>query len=403
MRTSARPEGWHAKRRLRRREELFHRFTPPGSSPGMVAVDPEAPRPRVRLVAYGPDALVEQEDPDLEGIPDCLARHPVTWIDMDGLGDRDKILRVGELFGLHPLALEDVVNVHQRPKLEHYDDYQFLVARMPIPDGGRLQTEQISLFLGRNFVVTFQEGFPGDCMDPVRHRLREVHLRLRNKGADYLAYSILDALVDSYFPVLETYSDRLEYLEEEVLGKPDRHTMLQLQLVKRDLLTLRRVFWPLREALSGLLKDPSAMIQDETRLFLRDVSDHTVQLFDILETYREIAAGLVDLYLSSVSNRMNEVMKTLTVVSTIFIPLSFIAGLYGMNFDPDMSPWNMPELRWRFGYLWALGIMAGVALGLLLWMRSRGWLGSPDEADPHPEPGRETVLMQDPAGTATAP
>lgn len=368
-------------------------------------VDPEAPRPRVRLVAYGAQGVLERDQPLAGEISECLGRFPVTWLDLDGLGDRDSILQVGDLFGLHQLALEDVVNVHQRPKVENYGDCQFLVARMPIPGGDRLQTEQLSLFLGRNFVVTFQEGVPGDCLDSVRMQLRGGSPRLLGRGADFLAYAILDALVDSYFPLLESYGERLETLEDDVLGTPGRETIVQLQVIRRDLLTLRRVFWPLREAVAGLLRDHAAGLQDETRLYLRDVSDHTVQLLDLLETYREIAAGLVDLYLSSVSNRMNEIIKTLTIVSTIFIPLSFLAGVYGMNFDPASS-WNMPELRWRYGYPAVLALMVAVALGLLGWMHRRGWLSSSDPLD-HREVERAlaTRIMpaRDPGGTASGP
>jgi magnesium transporter len=397
------------KKRRRSREESFHRRTPPGAAPGTVAVDPDAPRPLVRLVAYDAQKLVEREDPNLKQIPALQASHAVTWLDLDGLGDRETILQVGEMFGLHQLALEDVVNVHQRPKIENYGDFLFVVARMPIPGEDRLSTEQLSLFLGRNFVVTFQEGVPGDCLDPVRLRLRDSGMRIRGKGADFLAYAILDSLVDSYFPLLESYGERLETLEEDVLGTPSRETIVLLQLIKRDLLTLRRVFWPLREAVSGILKDPCLLIQDETRVFLRDVSDHTVQLLDLLETYREIAAGLVDLYLSSVSNRMNEIMKTLTIVSTIFIPLSFLAGLYGMNFD-TRQPWNMPELGWRYGYLFVLSLMASVALGLLAWIYRRGWLSTPEPPDHRAvdralEQGRMTRIMSpaDPSGKANGP
>lgn len=397
------------KRRRHSREESFHRRTLPGAAPGTVAVDPEAPRPLVRLVAYDAERCLERDAPNLKQVATLRADHAVVWLDLDGLGDRETILHVGEIFGLHQLALEDVVNVHQRPKLENYQDYLFLVARMPIPGEERLLTEQLSLFLGRDFVVTFQEGVPGDCLDPVRLRLRDSSRRIRAKGADFLAYSILDSLVDSYFPLLEAYGERLEALEDEVLGTPDRDTIVQLQLIKRDLLTLRRVFWPLREAVAGLLKDPSALIQEDTRIFLRDVSDHTVQLLDLLETYREIAAGLVDLYLSSVSNRMNEIMKTLTIVSTIFIPLSFLAGLYGMNFD-TRQPWNMPELGWRYGYPFALGLMAVVAFGLVGWMHHRGWLTSSEPAEHGAvaralEQGRVTRLVSapGPGGKASAP
>ncbi len=397
------------KKRRRAREEGFHRRTLPGAAPGTIAVDPEAPRPLVRLVAYDTQKILERDAPDLRQIPNLQRDHAVVWLDLDGLGDRESVLQAGEIFGLHQLALEDVVNVHQRPKIENYGDYLFLVARMPIPGEERLLTEQLSLFLGRDFVVTFQEGVPGDCLDPVRLRLRDSSRRIRSQGADFLAYAILDSLVDSYFPLLEAYGERLETLEEDVLGTPDRDTIVQLQLIKRDLLTLRRVFWPLREAVAGLLKDPSALVREETRVFLRDVSDHTVQLLDLLETYREIAAGLVDLYLSSVSNRMNEIMKTLTIVSTLFIPLSFLAGLYGMNFD-TRQPWNMPELGWRYGYPFALGLMAVVAFGLVGWMHHRGWLSSTDPPDHRAvdralEQGRLTRRMSapDPSGRASVP
>lgn len=361
-------------RRRRKRRGLM-------AAPGTIEVHPDSMLPNVRLMAYGPDELHEQEAPSLESLPGALGKYPVTWVDIDGLGDKETILQIGRAFGLHQLALEDVVNFHQRPKAESYGDYQYIVTRMPIYEDGRIATEQVNLFLGRNFVVTFQEGLPGDTMGPVRHRLHNAQYRIRREGADYLAYSILDAVVDSYFPVLESYGERLECLEDEVLGQPDRHTIMQLQLIKRDLLTLRRIFWPLREAVGALLKDPTTLIKDETRLFMRDVYDHTVQLLDLLETYREISAGLVDLYLSSVSNRMNEVMKALTIIATIFIPLSFIAGLYGMNFDPDTSPWNMPELRWYYGYPFAIALMSVVAAGLVTWIWRKGWFSG--QEPPH--------------------
>lgn len=356
--------------------------------PGTVEVAPDAARPKVRLIAYGPLEIVDEEDPSLAAVAASRGRLPVTWVDVDGLGDREVILGVGELFGLHRLALEDVVNCHQHPKSEEYVDFLYVVARMPLLEEGRLATEQVNLFLGRDFVVTFQEGLPGDTMGPVRQRLQNLQSRLRKGRADYLAYSILDALVDSYFPILEDYGERLEDLEEKVLGQPDRRTIVHLQLIKRDLLTLRRIFWPLREAVGSLLKDPSDLIHEETRLFLRDVQDHAVQLLDLLETFREISGGLVELYLSSVSFRMNEVMKALTIIATIFIPLSFLAGLYGMNFDPDVSPFNMPELRWYLGYPFALLLMATVAALQIGWIWRKGWLASPAPSQPSAGHGR---------------
>jgi magnesium transporter len=291
-----------------------------------------------------------------------------------GVGDAETVRRIGEIFALHRLALEDCINVHQRPKVEEYEDHRFIVSRMAMIREGP-DTEQISLFLGRNFVITFQEQ-PGDCFGPVRERLRAARGRIRAAGADYLAYALLDAIVDSYFPVLESYGERIEDLEDDVLLRPDNRTVAQIFELKRDLLALRRAAWPQREAINTLIREPSPLIDDETRIFLRDCYDHAVHVLDIVETHREQAASLTDVYLSSMSNRLNEVMKVLTIIATIFIPLSFIASVYGMNFDTERSPWNMPELEWYFGYPFALGLMALTAAGLLLFFRRKGWIGS---------------------------
>jgi magnesium transporter len=230
------------------------------------------------------------------------------------------------------------------------------------------------MFLGANFLLTFQER-TGDCFDLVRDRIRRRRGHIRERKADYLAYALLDAVIDGYFPVLEACGERLESLEDAVLDKPSGEQSAQIHEMKRDLLTLRRAIWPQREMINALTRDSSAHVSDQTRVYLRDCYDHTIQLMDMLETYREIASGLVDVYLSSVSARMNEIMKLLTIIATIFIPLGFIAGLYGMNFDTGVSPWNMPELSWRWGYPFALGLMAVVAIGLLLFFRKRGWIG----------------------------
>jgi magnesium transporter len=228
--------------------------------------------------------------------------------------------------------------------------------------------------LGKNFLVTFQE-FPGDCLDPVRERIRKVQGRHRSAGPDYLAYSILDAIIDGYFPVLETLGETLESLEHDIVQKTSDQTLIaRIHGVKRDLLTVRRAIWPFREAVNSLFREPSPLVNEETRLYLRDCYDHTIQLIDLLETYREVAGGLVDVYLSSVSNRMNEIMKVLTIIATIFMPLSFIAGLYGMNFNTEISPWNMPELNKPFGYPMVLLLMLAVVAALLAFFKRKRFL-----------------------------
>ncbi len=352
------------KRRRKRR-------LPPGTPPGILNIDPSAPRPQIRFIAYGDEHLEEGELQDLAAIPDLRARFKVVWLDVQGLGDGTLIESAGRLFGLHRLALEDVVNVHQRAKVELYEGNLFVVLRMP--EGEQpLTTEQLSMFVGGSFVVTFQERV-GDCFDPVRARLRRGG-PIRSFGPDYLMYALIDATVDNWFPVLERYGEALEDLESEILARAGRDTIQQIHRLRRDMLGLRRAVWPLRDALGVLYRDTTPIVQAETRVYLRDCYDHAVQIIDLLENGRDLAAELTDLYLSMVSNRMNEVMKVLTIISTIFLPLSFIAGVYGMNFEPDASRWNMPELRWPFGYAFALGVMALTALAMVLYFWRKGWL-----------------------------
>ncbi len=356
----------------RPRKLRFSRRTRPGDLPGLVRTDPAAPPPQVHIIAYGPEELVERRLENCRQLRDLLGRSPVTWINVEGLGDAETIKTIGELFQLHPLALEDVVNTHQRPKAEQYDGFLFIVARMAELNQ-RLETEQVSLFLGKNFVITFLED-PGDVFESVRNHLRLKQGRLRNANAGYLVYALLDAIVDSYFPVVEEYGERLDMLEDEVISKPDRTMIARAHQVKRELRTMRRAVWPLREAINLLTRENNDLIDAETRVYLRDCYDHTVQVIDIVETYRELDADLTDLYLSSLSNRLNEVMKVLTIIATIFMPLGFIVGLYGMNFDTS-SPYNMPELHWRYGYPFAWGVIAATAGVMLLFFRWMGWIG----------------------------
>jgi magnesium transporter len=360
-----------------RRLERFHRRTPPGASPGTLVADPRARPPRMTVFAYGPaetGELVERTIEDPEELRPLVGRGLVVWLNVDGLGDADKVLRIGEIFGLHRLALEDVLNTHQRPKVEPYGEHRFIVAKM-VEWKDRLETDQLSLFLGQDFVVTFQEK-PGDGFGNVRERLRAGRGLLRKSGPDYLAYALLDAVVDGYFPVLEVYGEGLEALEDRIVLELPRDCLLHIHETRRDLLTLRRAVWPLREAINQLLREADTPIQKETRLYLNDCYDHTVQIMDLVETYREVASGLMEVYLSSMGNRLNEVMKMLTIIATIFIPLTFVAGVYGMNFDPDSSPWNMPELRWFYGYPACLLVMAIIAGVLLFYFKRRGWLGA---------------------------
>lgn len=324
----------------------------------------------VTATCYSPADHTEIKVTDLARLKDLRGQFPVVWVNVDVL-EEDTIGRVGEAFGIHWLALRAVFEASQRPKVEQFGDIVFIVARMAACDEG-LETEQLSIFLGPGFVLTFQER-PGDCFDHVRNLVRREGSRLRIMGADYLAYALLDSVIDNYFPLLELYDERLEDLEREAFVSPGPSTIAKIHDIKRELLIIRRASWPHREVVNSLLHEGTPFDR-ETRIYLRDCYQRAVQVIDLLENYREIAASLTDGYLSTVSNRMNEVMKLLTVFMAIFVPLSFIASLYGMNFRPENSPLNMPETVWYYGYPFALGLMASVAGGLLHYFRRKGWL-----------------------------
>jgi magnesium transporter len=326
-------------------------------------------------MAYGEHEFLEREVQSVDEIRELRNRYSVIWVDVEGLGDAAIVAKLGDLFGLHPLALEDVLNTHQRAKVDEFGEHLFVIARM-VSFGERLESEQLSMFVGPGFVLSLQDKPGGDSLDPVRERIRKGQCQIRRAGADYLAYALLDAVVDGYFPVLEQYAERLEALDEQVAESASRETMHRIHDMRGDLLLLRRAIWPHREALNALARDLHPLITPETRLHLRDCLDHVVAIVDLTETYREMCSDLRDYYLTTVSNRTNEIMRVLTVIATIFMPLTFIAGLYGMNFSPDHSPWNMPELRWYFGYPLALVLMALVTAGMLWYFKCKGWLGS---------------------------
>ncbi|MFK7962209.1 MAG: magnesium/cobalt transporter CorA [Phycisphaerales bacterium] len=353
------------------RVPIIRRTAVAGTSPGTLAVDPDALSSEISVIGFGPEGMEEADLADASEIDAHCARWPVVWINVNGLGDESTLRDIADRFSLHPLALEDVVNVPQRAKVEPYDEHLFVVARM-IEAGGGIATEQVSIFVGDGFVLTFQER-PGDSFGQVRTRIRKGLRRIRTAGSDYLAYALIDALIDGFFPAVEAYGDRLEALEEEVLANPEGQFSGTIHAIKRDLLVIRRALSPHRELLHSLIRDESEFVSADTHVYLRDCLDHTIQLLDTLETYREISSGLLDVHLATVSNRMNEVMKVLTIFAAIFIPLSFIVGLYGMNFNQD-SPWNMPELQWRYGYPVLVCVLGGVAAGLLYSFRRKRWI-----------------------------
>ncbi|MBM4042588.1 MAG: magnesium/cobalt transporter CorA [Planctomycetes bacterium] len=340
----------------------------PGTAPGTLVAPKGALTPKaVHVIHYGQDSVAEADIASVEELARLRNGKGVVWVNVDGLGDVELLGKLGQLFDLHPLALEDVVSVHQRPKVDEYEDNLYLVVRM-LHYEAELRTEQVSLFLGKDFVLTFQEDV-GDCLDPIRERLRKEGGQLRRRGADYLMYAIVDAIIDHHFPVLERLGEQVEELEDEALERPSQRTMARVHQAKRELLSLRRSIWPLREAVNALLRTESPLISKNTRLYLRDCYDHTVRILDMVETHRELVGDLTDMYLSSMSNRMNQVMKVLTVIATIFMPLTFLAGVYGMNFR------HLPEVEWRWGYL-AFWLAIVIVTLLMLWLfRRKGWLG----------------------------
>ncbi|WP_435684847.1 magnesium/cobalt transporter CorA [Sedimenticola selenatireducens] len=351
------------------------RYHPPGTRPGTLRISdkPYPTPPHITLIDYSDTELQETQDTTPEACRAALDRPTTTWIHMQGDADPNALMELGAIFGLHELALEDIVNSGQRPKTELYDEQLFIILSHPLMEDGYAETEQVSLFLGDHVIFSFHGG-AHDPFEPVRKRLRKHTGRLRTKGPDYLLYALVDLVIDQSFPVLERFGAELEELEEQLLAAPTRETLRRLHELKRDALLLRRMLWPQREVLNNLMRNEEYPIQEEIRLYFRDCYDHTIQIMDLLETYRDMTTGLLDLYLSSVSNRLNETMRVLTVIATIFIPLTFIAGVYGMNFgNKTDSPWAMPELNWYYGYPLIWGVMLAVGAGLLYLFKRKDW------------------------------
>lgn len=359
----------------RRRKERRQRRPQVGATPGTLVVAPHAKHKSIRVMRYDAEKCEEAYVDDVADLKRYLAMPGVCWLDLDEAPDQARFESLRQLLELHPLAVADAANVPQRPKHESYETFDFIVLRMMLPrrNGPGFDAEQVSLFLGATWVLTVQER-PGDCLEPVRERLRAGLGTMRTRGADYLAYAICDTVVDAYFPIVESIGDHLEEIEAAVSGPADRKVFAALHELRRELLVMRRAIWPLREALNRLTREGEGRFTPATRIFVRDCADHATQLIDLVENYRELGASLVELHLSMIGFRTNEVMKVLTIFSTIFLPLTFIAGVYGMNFE-TVYPTNMPELRWRYGYLFSLALMLVSALGMLVFFRRKGWLG----------------------------
>ena len=342
-----------------------------GLSPGtlMYVGEKKAEKTRITVIDYDAAGFIEKEVGSVEECFPFKETATVTWINVDGVHDASVIEKLGGRFDIHPLVLEDIMTTTQRPKVEDLGDAVFVVLRMIEYDEkcSEMAADQLSVILGPNYVLSFQET-PGDCLDPVRERIRSGKGRIRRLGPDYLAYALIDAVVDNYFFVLEKLGERIDGLEERLIAEPRRELLHEIHALKRAMIDLRKSVWPLREAVSGLERLESPLIKKTTGVFLRDVYDHAIQVIDTVESFREILTSMIETYLSSVSNRMNEVMKVLTIIATIFIPITFLVGVYGMNFE------FMPEIKWRWGYALVWAIIIAAVGGMLAYFRKKKWL-----------------------------
>ncbi|MEK6764668.1 MAG: magnesium/cobalt transporter CorA [Planctomycetota bacterium] len=323
---------------------------------------------RITIIDYDQTNFQEKEVKSVEECFPFKDKSTVTWINIDGIHQIEIIEKIGKHFNLHPLILEDIMNTEQRPKLDDFEDYVFLVMKIPYFEekNNTIKIEQISLVLGTNFIISFQE-MEGDIFNPVRERIKNGRVRIRNSGTDYLLYALIDAIVDNYFTILEKIGERIENVEEELVTEPGKETLHDIHDLKREVLFFRKSVWPLREIVSNLERGELTLIKEPTRIFLRDVYDHTIQVIDTMETFRDMLSGMLDLYLSSIGNKTNEVMRVLTIIATIFIPLTFIAGLYGMNFE------YMPELKWRWSYPLVLLLIGVIGIFMLFYFRRKKW------------------------------
>ncbi len=342
-----------------------------GLAPGtLVHIGEEgAQKVKIAIIDYDEGQFQEKEVKTAEECFPFKDKPTVTWVNVDGVHNPEVIEKLGTHFSIHSLVLEDIANTGQRPKMEDFEDYIFVVLKMLgyNEKENEIDSEQVSIVLGSNFAIAFQEK-EGDVFNSIRERIRNAKGRIRKMGSDYLAYSLIDAIVDNYFVILEKLGERIEDMGEELVANPTPRALQVIHGLKRELIFLRKSVWPLREVVSGLQRAGSSLIQESTGVYLRDVYDHTIQVIDTIETFRDMVSGMLDIYLSSISNRMNEVMKVLTIIATIFIPVTFIAGIYGMNFK------YMPELQWPFGYALVWLVICAVAILMLSYFKRKRWL-----------------------------
>lgn len=353
--------------------QLDYFYDAPGTVPGTLNVAENRARPQLSLIDYSETEVTRITLSSPQECVAYLSEQSVSWLSVRGLGDIQVLQQLGKIFQLHPLVLEDIVNVPQRPKVERYGDQLVIITQMVTIDSSRFTSQQVSFVVGDGYLLTVQEKPAQDYFEPIQKRIQNSDSIIRHRGADYLAYTLLDAIVDGFFPVLEVYGERLEKLEDEAMFYPTSKTLQDIYRLKRELSSLRHLVWLQRDILASLLRMQTNSTSDDLAIYVRDCYDHAVQLLDMVQSYREACAGLMEIYLSVMSNRMNEVMKTLTVISTIFIPLTFIAGIYGMNFDTSESPLNMPELEWYWGYPFIWTLMLLIAAGLIYFFWKRGW------------------------------
>lgn len=348
----------------------------PGAAPGTVEHIGERYLDKIQIAVhdYDEEQIQNISIDNIQKVQPFLETSSQTWIKISGLHNIEKLKSIWNFFGLHPLIQEDIVNTFQQPKVDFYDNCLFFVLPMFTYSKGkhRIQTEQISFVLGKNYVISFQET-DKTYFKPILDRLSVEGSRIRKLGADYLTYALIDAVVDYYFNIIDNIAEEMENLEDELLKDPDENLLNQIHKIRRETIFFRKSIRPLRDALNAIIRDDSRYISDHTKLYLRDVYDHLIQIIDNIENYRDMVLGLHDMYMSQVSNRMNEVMQVLTIIATIFIPLTFIAGIYGMNFNPETSPYNMPELNWYWGYPASLAVMGIVAIIMIIYFKQKDW------------------------------
>ncbi len=352
---------------MRGRDRFAKRIGLPPGSILYMGTRPDI-QPEITYFSYNEESFEEHKKCTIQDVEAIDLSDGMHWINIDGIHDEQIIEKIGNKFNLHHLVLENIIQAGQRPKIEDYDEYILFLIKMLYfaPTGGFIEEEQVSIILGKNYVISFQEK-PGDVFEVIRNRLRDPKFRIRKKGTDYLAYSLLDAIVDNYFVILETLGDNIEESEKEVFSSPDEGTIQQIYDMKRKMIMIRKSIWPLREVVASFIRSESVLISKDNYRFLSDLYDHIILLIDTIESFRDMVSGLLDIYLSSVSNKMNKVMKVLTIIATIFIPLTFIAGVYGMNFK------FMPELEWPWAYFAVLGVMGIITLGMIIYFRRKKW------------------------------